>query len=157
MVEHLLMTGQRHKDRLLWWIRAVFDLTILIWDTAGHVIVLSPSLHINDWHYVGSALGIPSIDALKTAIYRYGPITSAMVAPKSFLAYKGGIYNDNTESKETVDHMVVIVGWDDNYGNGAFIIRNSWGEYWGENGYGYIEYGRHNLGMVLTTLNMAIL
>jgi len=101
---------------------------------------------INDWHYVGSALGIPSIDALKTAIYRYGPITSAMVAPKSLLAYKGGIYNDNTESKETVDHMIVIVGWDDDYGNGAFIIRNSWGEYWGENGYGYIEYGTAQIG-----------
>ncbi len=101
---------------------------------------------INDWHYVGPMLGIPSLDALKTAIYRYGPIVSAMEAKESFLAYKGGVYNDNMDSKATPNHMVVIVGWDDNYGAGAFIIRNSWGPYWGENGYGYIAYGSSQIG-----------
>ncbi len=101
---------------------------------------------IKAWHYVGPMLGIPPIDSIKTAILRYGPVICAMEAKKSFLAYKGGLYNDKTESKDFPNHMVVIVGWDDNYGNGAFIIRNSWGEYWGENGYGYIEYGTAQIG-----------
>ncbi|MGC8739496.1 MAG: C1 family peptidase [Candidatus Hydrogenedens sp.] len=101
---------------------------------------------INDWHYVGPMLGIPSLDALKTAIYRYGPIVASMEAKESFLAYKGGVYNDNLNSKATPNHMVVIVGWDDNYGGGSFIIRNSWGTYWGENGYGYIAYGSSQIG-----------
>ncbi len=101
---------------------------------------------IRDWHYVGPMLGIPSLDALKTAIYRYGPIVASMVAKESFQAYKGGIYNDNSGAKELPNHMVVIVGWDDNYGGGCFIIRNSWGTYWGENGYGYIAYGTAQIG-----------
>lgn len=101
---------------------------------------------IRDWKYVGSALGIPPIESIKTAIYKYGPVVCAMEAKTSFLAYKGGLYNDKTESKALPNHMVVIVGWDDNYGNGAFIIRNSWGPYWGENGYGYIEYGTAQIG-----------
>lgn len=101
---------------------------------------------IRAWHYVGPMLGVPPIDSIKTAIYRYGPIVCAMETKTSFLAYKGGLYNDNTDSKATPNHMVVIVGWDDNYGNGAFIIRNSWGESWGENGYGYIEYGTAQIG-----------
>ncbi|MCX8063758.1 MAG: PASTA domain-containing protein [Candidatus Hydrogenedentes bacterium] len=101
---------------------------------------------IRDWKYVGSAIGIPPIDSIKTAIYRYGPVVCAMEVKSSFLAYKGGLYNDKTESKALPNHMVVIVGWDDNYGSGAFIIRNSWGPYWGENGYAYIEYGVAQIG-----------
>jgi hypothetical protein len=46
--------------------------------------------------------------------------------------------------------LVCIVGWDDNYpasqfnvtapGNGAFIVRNSWGPSWGDSGYFYVSY-----------------
>lgn len=47
-------------------------------------------------------------------------------------------------------HAVCIVGWDDDYpaanfnvappGNGAFIVRNSWGSSWGDGGYFYVSY-----------------
>ena len=51
-----------------------------------------------------------------------------------------------------VNHVVTIVGWDDNYskanfakgskvnGNGAWIVKNSWGAGFGKNGYFYISY-----------------
>ncbi len=48
------------------------------------------------------------------------------------------------------NHRLAIVGWDDNYpaanfldpppGNGAFIIRNSFGEDWADKGHCYISY-----------------
>ncbi len=41
-------------------------------------------------------------------------------------------------------HAVVAVGFDDSMvigsSKGAFIIRNSWGEEWGDSGYGYLPY-----------------
>jgi hypothetical protein len=49
-----------------------------------------------------------------------------------------------------VNHAVLVVGWDDDYpagnfattpaGNGAFIVKNSWGTGWGEGGYFYVSY-----------------
>ena len=50
----------------------------------------------------------------------------------------------------TSNHAVTIVGWDDDYsadnfattpdGNGAWIVRNSWGSYYGKEGYFYLSY-----------------
>ena len=53
-------------------------------------------------------------------------------------------------NEENINHVVVLVGWDDDYdknnfsvvpsGNGAWIAKNSWGETFGDNGYFYISY-----------------
>ena len=44
-----------------------------------------------------------------------------------------------------LDHMVVLMGWGRNAdGVDYWIVRNSWGEYWGDHGYAYIE-RHHNL------------
>lgn len=62
----------------------------------------------------------------------------------------GGIPYPDSNDSVVGGHAVVIVGYDDekivaNVDNGkstagAFLIRNSWGEEWGEKGYGYLPY-----------------
>ena len=66
-------------------------------------------------------------------------------------------YVDNVYA--SVDHGVVIVGWDDNYSvsnfpadhqppaNGAWIVRNSWGTDYGNDGYLYISYYDQSLSV----------
>jgi hypothetical protein len=45
------------------------------------------------------------------------------------------------------DHIVAIVGWDDTAGDhGVWIIKNSWGPYWGDGGYMKLSYGSNNIG-----------
>ena len=94
---------------------------------------------------------------LKTMVMTYGAVYTAYytMSPNDTTAWaaafnsaKNAYYYTGTETELT--HAVAIVGWDDNYpagnfvtappGNGAFIIRNSWGADWGENGYFYLSY-----------------
>jgi len=58
-----------------------------------------------------------------------------------FASYKGGVMQYNVSQCKGIDHGVVAVGWgrDPTYGH-YFIIRNSWGAQWGENGYIRIKY-----------------
>ncbi|MBN2447176.1 MAG: hypothetical protein JXO22_10635 [Phycisphaerae bacterium] len=86
-----------------------------------------------------------SITAIKQAILDYGPVSACIGVNDAFHAYTGGVFN--ACSPGWIDHCIVIVGWDDSQGtNGVWIIKNSWGEDWGEDGYMLIEYGCSSVG-----------
>ena len=53
-----------------------------------------------------------------------------------FGQYKSGIFNDlNDCGQSGADHAVSVVGYGSENGQDYFIIRNTWGRTWGENGY----------------------
>ena len=89
----------------------------------------------------------------KKAIINYGAITTDILidyqAPYFNVNTSASYYNGTAE-KYTPNHAVAIVGWDDNYpkenflitppGNGAWIIKNSYGEEKYDKGYIYVSY-----------------
>lgn len=95
---------------------------------------------------------IPSGDeeALKEALYLHGPISIAIHTKLySFWFYNGGIY-DYHGCKSDIDHMdhgVLLVGYGEEDGIPYWIIKNSWGHMWGENGYIRIRRGRNICGV----------
>jgi hypothetical protein len=101
---------------------------------------------IQSWAYIGNSHSVPSVESMKQAILDYGPISVAVVSTSAMHAYNGGIFNQ--PGGGDVNHAVVLVGWDDNQGaNGVWIMRNSWGTWWGEDGgYMRIEYGCSRIG-----------
>ena len=78
---------------------------------------------------------------MKSEIYQRGPIACGVNA-NELLNYTGGVYNNSTAPQE-IDHIVSVVGWDNN----TWIVRNSWGEYWGEMGFFRIQMGENQLGI----------
>ena len=99
----------------------------------------------NSWKYIGGQSSTPSVDQIKQAIYTHGPVGCAVYVDEAFQAYTGGIFNGN--SNEKINHAVILVGWDDNQGDeGVWIMKNSWGNNWGEDGYMRIEYGSNRIG-----------
>lgn len=86
----------------------------------------------------------PDTNALKKALQK-GPVMVAMLVYEDFLFYKSGVYK-HTTGKQLGGHAVSLVGFDD--AANAFIVKNSWGDEWGENGFFRIAYDdASNLGM----------
>merc|ERR1711966_485127 len=74
-------------------------------------------------------------------ISEYGPIECGIDA-SPILKYTGGIVS---EAGEQVDHVISIVGWGSEGSKEYWIVRNSWGEFWGEMGYIRVEKGNNAL------------
>lgn len=90
-------------------------------------------------------------DIVKQLLMSEGPVST------NYYAHGTNTYNPNTyavynNSKRPSDHAVLIVGWDDTFskenfvsGNqpahdGAWLVRNSWGTDWGDDGYFWLSY-----------------
>lgn len=94
--------------------------------------------------YVSGSKGVASTDGIKQAIYLHGPVYANVYAGALFGAYKSGVFNASESGSVNVNHGIVLVGWDD--AEGCWILRNSWGSGWGDNGYMKIRYGISNVG-----------
>lgn len=85
--------------------------------------------------------------AMMKEIHEHGPITCGIACSPEFdYDYSAGIFNDTTNFTE-VDHDVEIVGWGEENGVKYWRIRNSWGSYWGEDGFFRIVRGTNNLAI----------
>ena len=99
---------------------------------------------IESWHHAQK-----NIEAMKAAIFQHGSVGVRMSACGSVGGYSGGVYDSYECNNKGINHKVALAGWDDTIehskGKGAWLLRNSWGTGWGEEGYGWFAYGTARL------------
>lgn len=101
--------------------------------------------YVTGFKYIPLRLNYLDNDQIKYALLQYGALYTSIYS--NMLRSNGTGYSNLSNINQ---HAVAIVGWDDNYsrlnfsvappGDGAWIIKNSWGEYNGQKGYYYVSY-----------------
>ena len=96
------------------------------------------------WDYVNSPPDkLPTVEQLKTALIAHGPLVAPIFYDNNLRDYKGGVFKGRNMKK--INHDVLLIGWDDS--KKAWLVKNSWGEEWGEKGFAWIKYGANNIGV----------
>jgi cathepsin L len=93
--------------------------------------------------YVIPTGGKPTVAQMKAALVKYGPLAITVYVSPAFQAYTGGTFNEHYNTTN-INHAITLVGWNDT--KRAWLIKNSWGPYWGEGGYMWIDYTSNNVG-----------
>ncbi|KAL4420951.1 hypothetical protein ABPG77_004580 [Micractinium sp. CCAP 211/92] len=101
------------------------------------------SLKLSSFSYVAS-----NPDAIMAAL-QTGPVITYFNVKSSFYGYTSGIYPASSCTTETINHAMIIVGYNKTAGVGSpdsyWIVRNSWGT-WGDGGYIKVQMTNDNIG-----------
>ncbi len=140
---------------LLSWLGAI-PYGVDTYDELGKItmpITTDKDIHVQDVIFVPNN-EIPNGTQIKLAIMKYGSLDVSFFGQASFddevQYYNPKTYAQYVDVPETANHEVSIIGWDDNFpkekflytppGNGAWIVKNSYGSDWGDKGYLYVSY-----------------
>jgi C1A family cysteine protease len=93
-------------------------------------------------------VGLGNETDLLNSVAAYGPVVVGMDASSvAFQLYVSGVFEDNTCSSVLVNHEMAVVGYG-SYGETPYwIVQNSWGAAWGEQGYIRIIRGKNLCGI----------
>jgi len=85
---------------------------------------------------------------MKKGLFANGPLAVALNAGKLQM-YSGGIIDEVDCDPSALDHAVFAVGYGTENGTDYWIVKNSWGESWGESGYFKMKRGNGTCGINL--------
>lgn len=119
-----------------------------IYPNPGGSSTMSPVRHVQKVVWIPGKSANLDNDAIKAAIMEHGALYVSYYHSSSY--YKSSTSSYYYPGSGSGNHAVAIVGWNDHYsasnfvikpaGNGAYLVRNSWGSGWGNSGYFWVSY-----------------
>lgn len=111
---------------------------------------LNPAKHVQEVLYLPKTVDPLNTNEYKDVISNHGAIMAYMFWEDGKSCYNDKTYAYYYKGIDNFNHAITVVGWDDNYsssnfsiappGNGAWLVENSFGTDFGDNGYFYISY-----------------
>ena len=109
----------------------------------------APAFHVQRVRWIPGKRGDLDHDAIKDALVSYGALWVALQWESGCESGEGGV-NYRYSGAPKGNHAVTLVGWDDDYprsrfkdvppGDGAYLVKNSWGTKAGDRGYYWVSY-----------------
>ena len=117
----------------------------------GGSVENEPERHVQRVRWVPGRTYYLDLDGIKNALMESGALHVSYYHTDSYYNRStSSYYKHADDGSRRTNHAVVLVGWDDGYPkenfkkqppeDGAFIVRNSWGPNWGDEGYFYVSY-----------------
>jgi cathepsin C len=111
------------------------------------------NIKADEYYYVGDYYGYTNEDNIYADLRDNGPMVISLAPSYLFSSYKSGVFDvDSTTYRalnikqpewQKVDHSVVLVGYGIENGKEYWMIQNSWGVHWGDNGYMKLRKGKN--------------
>jgi cathepsin C len=116
--------------------------------------------YVRQYGYIGGYYGATTVEDMQREIMANGPVPVSIMAYQDFMQYKSGIYIHHKDTEklgasssspdphfEITNHVVEIVGWGEEHGTPYWIVKNSWSEKWGEQGYVRVRRGTDEIAI----------
>ncbi|KAI5638532.1 papain family cysteine protease domain-containing protein [Phthorimaea operculella] len=108
--------------------------------------------NVNTTYKIKDYVDVPpnSILSLKVALIENGPLSVSVHVSDAFKLYNSGVFYDlNCENRpEELNHEVTLIGYGEHNGETFWILKNSWGQEWGLDGFMHILAKDNNCGVM---------
>ncbi len=113
------------------------------WHTGA--LAYAPTPDRNGRSVRGPAFDLIGSGDWKNHLDTVGPLVAWLEVYGDLMGYSSGVYTRSTDPTNTLQgaHFALVVGYDD--GQGAWLVKNSWGTGWGVGGFGWIGYGETSI------------
>lgn len=120
--------------------------------------------YVSKYRYVGGYYGACNEELMKMSLVKSGPMSVSFEVYDDFMHYSGGVYYrsqlvDRINPFELTNHAVLLVGYgtDVETEEDYWLVKNSWGTEWGEDGYFRIRRGVDECGIESIAVEVTVI